>query len=356
MNYVAGGAGRALLFLGEQLYSVGNTLNNNAIHYTISAEDLRGGKKNFLIAQYFHDPNMTIDLENVFFNFNEIGLVTGNTIEQGGLSFKEEQVVAAAGGAVTPTQTPVAPVGMSGKILVWYKKPADKDWKDVTYNNGVTIPNATVGEVYCIKYFWNNLNAESMTLNANSEPAELQLVLIQDLYSVSVQKGVTTPGAKAGQAITICPRYKLNGNIDLNFAAGSTVGTSLSGTVLTVEPDSSCEGDYIFGYMTQEIFGAKWQNEVNAIAFEDADIALANGGTQALVCYVLFDGNKAPKIVDNSNFTFAVEDGGGYASVDNKGIVTAKTAGTAHISATLKGADPGNGPAVVGYAEVTVTG
>ena len=345
-----------MLFLGEQLYSVGNTLNNNAIHYTISAEDLRGGKKNFLIAQYFHDPNMTIDLENVFFNFNEIGLVTGNTIEQGGLSFKEEQVVAAAGGIVTPTQTPVAPVGMAGKILVWYKKPADKDWKDVTYNNGVTIPGATVGEVYCIKYFWNNLNAESMTLNANSEPAELQLVLIQDLYSVSVQKGVTTPGAKAGQAITICPRYKLNGNIDLNFAAGSTVGTSLSGTVLTVEDDSSCEGDYIFGYMTQEIFGAKWQNEVKAIAFEDADIALANGGTQTLVCYVLFDGNKAPKMVDNANFTFAVEDGDTFASVDTKGVVTAKATGTAHISATLKGADPGNGPAVVGYAEVTVTG
>ena len=181
MNYVAGGAGRALLFLGEQLYSVGNTLNNNAIHYTISAEDLRGGKKNFLIAQYFHDPNMTIDLENVFFNFNEIGLVTGNTVEQGGLSFKEEQVVAAAGGAVTPTQTPVAPVGMAGKILVWYKKPADKDWKDVTYNNGVTIPNATVGEVYCIKYFWNKINAESMTLNANREPAEVEIVLIQHM-------------------------------------------------------------------------------------------------------------------------------------------------------------------------------
>lgn len=356
MNYVAGGAGRALLFLGEQLYSVGNTLNNNAIHYTISAEDLRGGKKNFLIAQYFHDPNMTIDLENVFFNFNEIGLVTGNTIEQGGLSFKEEQVVAAAGGVVTPTQTPIAPVGMGGKILVWYKKPTEDDWKDVTYANGVTIPGATLGEVYCIKYFWNNPNAESMTLNANSEPAELQLVLIQDLYSVSVQKGVTTPGAKAGQAITICPRYKLNGNIDLNFAAGSTVGTSLSGTVLTVEDDSSCEGDYIFGYMTQEIFGAKWQNEVKAIAFEDADIALAANGTQTLVCYVLFDGNKAPKIVDNANFTFAVEDGTDFVSVDTKGIVTAKAAGTAHISATLKGADPDVNPAVVGYAEVTVTG
>ena len=108
--------------------------------------------------------------------------------------------------------------------------------------------------------------------------------------------------------------------------------------------------------MTEEIFGAKWQNEVKAIAFEDADIALKANGTQALVCYVLFDGNKAPKIVDNANFTFAVEDGNENASVNESGVVTAIKTGTAHISATLKGADPGNGPAVVGYAEVTVTG
>lgn len=353
MNYVAGGAGRALLFLGEQLYSVGNTMNSNAISYSITAEDIRGGRKNILLAQYFHDPNMTIELSNVFFNFNEIALATGNTIEQGGLSFKEEQVSAGAGGTVTPTQTPIVPVGMSGKATVWYKKPADDDWKTVTYTTGnITIPGASNGDVYCIKYFWNNMDATSMTLDANSEPDEVQLVLIQDLYSASVSKGNTTPGGKVGNVITICPRYKLNGTLDLNFAAGSTVGTSLSGTVLAVEDNSSCEGDYVFGYMTQEIFDAKWQNEVTAIAFEDADMALAAQSTQTAVCYVLFNG-KAPKIVDNANFTFAVEDGDSSVEVSAAGVVTAKAAGTAHISATLKGAD---GTPVVGYFEVTVTG
>lgn len=107
--------------------------------------------------------------------------------------------------------------------------------------------------------------------------------------------------------------------------------------------------------MTEEIFGAVWQDEVTAIAFEDADITLAAQGTQTLVCYVLFGGAKAPKIVDNANFTFAVEDGDTYASVDAKGVVTAKAAGTAHISATLKSADAGT-TTIVGYAEVTVTG
>lgn len=351
MNYVAGGAGRALLFLGEQLYSIGNTLNNNAIHYSITAEDLRAGRKNILLAQYFHDPNMTIDLKNVFFNFDEFGLVTGNTIEQGGLSLKEEQGTATTGGVVTPTQTPVAPVGMGGQIIVWYKKPSEENFKSVIYNGILTIPGAESGDVYCIKYFWNNINASSMTLNANNEPAEVQLVLIQDLYSTTIQKGATKPGAKVGNLITICPRYRLNGTIDLDFAAGSTTGTSLSGTVIAVNDDTSCEGDYIFGYMTQEIFDAKWQDEVKAIAFEDADISLASGESQTLVCYVLFDGNKAPKIMDNSNFTFAVEDGQSYVSVDATGKVSATSAGTAHISATLKNT---TNP-IVGYLEVTVT-
>ena len=107
--------------------------------------------------------------------------------------------------------------------------------------------------------------------------------------------------------------------------------------------------------LCEEIFGAKWQNEVKAIAFEDADIALKTAGTQTLVCSVLFDGNKAPKIVDNANFTFAEEDGDGVVTISTAGVVTAAKAGTAHISATLKGADPDVNPGVVGYAEVTVT-
>ena len=218
----------------------------------------------------------------------------------------------------------------------------------------MSIPNATVGEKYCVMYFYQNANADSIIIPVDYVPDELHVIILNDLFNADIS--TTNNATKIGRLITDIPRLQLDGAQDLNLTATSAATVSLSGSALAVDNTDSCEGESYYGTMTEEIFGAKWQNEVKAIAFEDADIALANGGTQTLVCYVLFDGNKAPKIVDNANFTFVAEDGGENASVNESGVVTAIKAGTAHISATLKGADPGNGPAVVGYAEVTVTG
>ena len=216
----------------------------------------------------------------------------------------------------------------------------------------MAIPNATVGEKYCVMYFYQNANADNIIIPVDYVPDELHVIIINDLFNADIS--TTNNATKVGRLITDIPRLQLDGAQDLNLTTTSAATVSLSGSALAVDSTDSCEGESYYGTMTEEIFGAKWQNEVKAIAFEDADIALANGGTQTLVCYVLFDGNKAPKIVDNANFTFAVEDGDTFVGVDTNGVVTAKTAGTAHISATLKGAD--GGVSVVGYAEVTVTG
>ena len=218
----------------------------------------------------------------------------------------------------------------------------------------MAIPNATVGEKYCVMYFYQNANADNIIIPVDYVPDELHVIIINDLFNADIS--TTNNATKVGRLITDIPRLQLDGAQDLNLTATSAATVSLSGSALAVDNTDSCEGESYYGTMTEEIFGAKWQNEVKAIAFEDADISLAQQGTQTLVCYVLFDGNKAPKIVDNANFTFTVEDGNENASVNESGVVTAIKTGTAHISATLKGADPGNGPAVVGYAEVTVTG
>lgn len=218
----------------------------------------------------------------------------------------------------------------------------------------MAIPNATVGEKYCVMYFYQNANADNIIIPVDYVPDELHVIIINDLFNADIS--TTNNATKVGRLITDIPRLQLDGAQDLNLTATSAATVSLSGSALAVDPADSCETESYYGTMTEEIFGAKWQNEVKAIAFEDADINLKASGTQALVCYVLFDGNKAPKMVDNANFTFTVEDGTENASVNESGVVTAIKTGTAHISATLKGADPGNGPAVVGYAEVTVTG
>lgn len=216
------------------------------------------------------------------------------------------------------------------------------------------IANAKIGEKYCVMYFYQNANADSIIIPVDYVPDELHVIIINDLFNADIS--TTNNATKVGRLITDIPRLQLDGAQDLNLTATSAATVSLSGSALAVDSTSSCESESYYGTMTEEIFGSKWQNEVKAIAFEDNDIVLDYQGTQTLVCYVLFDGNKAPKIVDNANFTFAVEDGNSYASVDASGVVRGLGAGTAYISATLKGADPDVNPGVVGYAEVTVTG
>lgn len=355
-NYVAGGPGRALMFRAGQLYSVGNTLGSNAIHFSITGEDIRAGAKNILLAQYFHDPNMSIDLTNVFFNFEDLALTTGNVIEMGGLSLNEEQVSVTAGGKAVPTETPIPAPYMGNDITVWYKKPTADSWNSAVYSvDGITIPNFTTGDVYCLKYFWNNENAKSMTLNASYEPEEVELVLIQDLYFVEKKGSENVPGGLAGHNITICPRYKFNGTTDLNFSAGSVVGTSLSGNVLAVEDANSCNGKQIFGYMTQEIRGTKWQDDVIALAIENADVEIAKNGTEALIVRAVFGKGMASQRKDNSNFTFTKVDSPAATAtgltVSADGVVKAgATSGVAVIEVALKGSNVS--PA---YVNVTVT-
>ena len=352
MNYVAGGVGKALIFLGNQLWGIANTLSDNTFDFTITAEDIRGGKKNVLLGQYFHDSNLAINLTNALFNFDDIALVIGSPVTQGSLSFKEEQVTAGQGGTLQASETPVATYG---EVVGWYKKPSDIAWSVGTFSgNTITVPGAKQNDVYCLKYFWTNENARGITIKADYEPSEVHLLIIQDLFSTEKQGEDYVPGAKAGSLITDIPRFKLNGTENLPFAAGSTATTSLSGNALAVVDDTDCEESFIYGTMTEEITGEQWQDNVVALAIENADIALTTGKTEALIVRAVYGGTTPSQRKDNSNFTFTVQDGGtSFASVaSGTGIVTPVANGTAYIEVTLT--DYANVPPA--YAEVTVTG
>ena len=103
--------------------------------------------------------------------------------------------------------------------------------------------------------------------------------------------------------------------------------------------------------MTQEIFGAKWQDDVIALAIESADMELANTASVQLIVRAVFGGNIASQRKDASNFTFTVATGSTtYIEVDNTGKVTAKATGTGYVTVTLK-----ENAAIQAVAEVTVS-
>lgn len=110
--------------------------------------------------------------------------------------------------------------------------------------------------------------------------------------------------------------------------------------------------------MTEEIFGAVWQENVVAIAVENGDVSLASGGVETLMVRAVFGGNIPAQRMPNSAFTFAVApspaDTTGGTQVDATGKITAgSTAGECVISVNLTGYTATVEPA---YALVTVTG
>ena len=351
-NIFTAGPARALFFSGDQLIGIGKTLSDTTFNTSITAEEVRGGPGNLLYGQYFHDSSLAVSITDAMFNLRYVAANLGVDVTKGGITVYES---GKAGEAVTtPGQIALTntPVAFDGTLIGWYKKPADDNWSVATINGEtMLVPGAIAGESYCIKYFYQNENAESITIKAQFAPKVLHLVLINDLYSGSAAD-VAASSSKYGRLITDIPNFQLDGNVNLAWAATSAATVPLNGKALAYDESTSCEEDPVYGTMTQEVFGAKWQDDVIALAIENADMELANNGSEQLIVRAVFGGNIASQRKDAANFTFAVATGSAtYIDVDNTGKVTAKAAGTGYVTVTLK-----ENTAIQAVAEVTVTG
>ena len=191
----------------------GKTLSDTTFDASITGEEVRGGPGNLLYGKYFHDSNLNIQITDAMFNLQYVAASLGVDVNQGGVSLYESPKAGetvSTGGKITLTETAVA---FDGTILAWYKKPADDDWTVATVSqNAITIPSAKNGDHYCVKYFYQNMNAKSITIKAQYVPKTLHLVLINDLYSGDVAN-VAASTSKYGRLITDIPQYQLDGKI-----------------------------------------------------------------------------------------------------------------------------------------------
>lgn len=352
MKKFLAGVARAILLRGNTIIGVANTLITSGFDFTIASEEIRGGQGNGLFGKYFHDSALNVTIEDAMFNLEYVAASLGTTLRQGGLSFKEEESTVATAKQIPLSTTPLA---LEGSLVAWYSKPGQDNWITGTVKNAngkyyIDVEAATVGEKYCIKYFWQNENAESIVIPVQYVPAELHVILINDEFSGEAIDSIDTTAI--GRLITDIPRLQLAGEQNLALSATGAATTSLSGSALAVASDAtSCETDAYYGTMTEEIFGATWQDNVVALAIENNDIELTTSETATLSVYAVYGGNKASQKKDNSNFTFTVVGGSSsIITVDGTGLVTAKGTGSAYVQVTLTGKD-NVAPA---YAQVTV--
>ena len=329
------------------------TLTESTFDFSITAEDVRGGQGNGLLGRYFHDSNMQVTLVDAMFDLQYMALSLGVNLESGGLSVKEEELTVGVDGTVTASETPVA---FTGSMIGWYKKPSDTEWSIGTFTGSkMTVSGGSQNDIYCVKYFYINENARSITIKSQYVPAELHVVIMNDLYSGDV--GSQSDATRYGRLITDIPRLQMDGNQTLNLAASSAATISLTGSALAVLSGDTCEEDPYYGTMTEEIYGAKWQDDVVALAVENSDIELAKSASETLIVRAVFGAGMASQRKDNSNFTFSVVNTPASTAtgttVDTKGVVKAGTqAGVAVVQVVLTD-EPNVAPA---FVTVTVTG
>ena len=306
-----------------------------------------------MLGRYFHDSNMQVTLVDAMFDLQYMALSLGVNLESGGLSVKEEELAAGTDGTVTASETPVA---FNGSMIGWYKKPSDTEWSIGTFTGSkMAISGASQNDPYCVKYFYINENAKSIKIKSQYVPSELHVVIMNDLYSGDV--GSQSDATRYGRLITDIPRLQMDGNQTLNLTATSAATINLTGSALAVLSGDTCEDDPFYGTMTEEIYGAKWQDDVVALAVENSEIELATTESEALIVRAVFGAGMASQRKDNSNFTFSVATTPASTAtgtaVDNKGVVKAGSqAGVAVIQVVLTGA-PEVDPA---FVTVTVTG
>ena len=329
--------GTALIFRGNEFAGIGNFLTENTFSFSASPNEVRGGANNPLLGRWFSNSTLNVTITNATFKLEYLAWSLGTTIEQGGTSFYEsqdgEKVVTA--GQIELKNKPAA---FNGAMIGWYKKPAETGWSigAITETGSkyyLAVAGAQPNDVYCIKYPYMDENARMMAIPADFNPDELHVVLLNDLYNADIN--TNSAASKVGRLITDIPRLSLDPSQDLTLSATSSAPTQLTGTALRYTSGESCESTAVYGTMTEQIYGTKWQDSVVALAVENADMELGASKTETAIVRVVYGGSVASQRKDNSNFTFAKVSGN--ATVDNKGVVNSGASGESVISVTLTG-------------------
>lgn len=334
-QYFLAGAANVDLYEGTTLFSSSKTMISNSIELGVTLEEIRAGQTAKLYGKYAHSAFMNMDLSDAMFRIEYIQKNVGGTIEIGGDAPITEQVVIGVGGAITVAQTPVV---WGGTEIVGWAKPVDgSNWTTITFvGKAATIPGATEGATYCVKYFTENSSAKTLTIPADFIPATVHAVLTANLYAGDASN--PSSGTKVGTVVIDIPRFMLNGSqtISLNMTGASN--TDLSGSALASQDAASCDDQGYYAKITEVILGSNWYDDALGLMIADGVIDIKTEEQETLKVYAVY-ANAAPKLLDNAILNFVIGTGDeGIATVGaNTGIVKGVGQGQTSVTITVAG-------------------
>lgn len=311
----------------DNLLFVGKTLLDSSVETTLSNTDVRAGKGNQLQYIYYHTAEMNITINEAQFSLAFLALNTGSSIETGANVWTEETVTIANGAGSVTKGTPLAV--QTQTVYGWVTK-EDDTVERVSFNGSqFNLTDKTYNGTVCVRYYTNDSAAQKVTVYADMLPSVIRLVMVGTLAS----SDATTN--KIGTVQIEVPRASMTGAFTLSMTPDAVAQTPLSVRALASNvTGGGCDGNRpIYATITEKIDGAKWYDNVIALAIEGGDFNMTEGTSKQLQVYAIKNDGSAAFLAPISGITFA-SDKADVATVES-GLVVAKTAGTATIKATV---------------------
>lgn len=350
-KYVIAGVGSAELIdktSGEKVADA-NTLVNSGMNFTVTAEDIRGGLANKLLAQYFHDSGLSITLEDALFDLNYISLNTGSTISVGGDVMTTEQVTTTVTNQITVLGTPQAFLGFG--TIGWYQVAGTTTWTKITFVGSVASVTLASGSVVCVRYVVEDSASEQIIVSSTFIPDQCYLLLTLPLFKTGMDTNTYSSASKVGEIQVEVPTFQLSGAMDMALTASGTTTSSLSGNALSsVVSGASCSTEGVYANIKKIIVGQDEFANVLDIVVLGADVELAVEETATLTVLKYYGAKIANSIVANSKLTFTSSAIGVATVGAHTGEILAISEGDALIEISVTTV-----PVLTTVANVTVT-
>lgn len=312
------------------------TLTESGLSFGVTEEEIRGGLGNSVIGSYFHDTSLALNMTDALFSLDYLAMNVGGIITNSADVLTMEQVTVSSG-KITVSSTPKK-FFTNEEIIGFVKLPSesDDDWRKVVFNGKEATTSIENGTVVCVRYCKEDASAREFKVASNFIPDQVSVLLRLPLFKAGTEKSTSyTSSSKVGEIQVAIPNFIFSGAQDLSLTASGAATTALSGKALmSFTGTEGCDDEGYYGIIKEVIFGAGEFDNVKAIVVENSDIDMAVGDTHTLSVLAIYNGNSAPRKLDNSKLTFTSSDAT-VATVTQDGIVNAVATGVANIEVVV---------------------
>jgi hypothetical protein len=343
-KFILAGTGRVDMYSPNYTDYIGSskTLTESGISLAVTAEEIRGGLGNSVLGQYFHDTGLTLNMTDALFSLEYLALNVGGTISAGATVVTMEQVTVGENGVITVSNQPQEFLAGNGYIAFVKRSFESEDaWRKVTFDEGAKTATTSFAkdDVVCVRYCMINESARKFKISSAFIPSQISIILTFPLFKTGTDAQSFTDSSKVGEIQIKIPNFMFDGAQDLSLTASGAATTSLSGKALvTYTGSEGCEDEGYYGEIIEVIYNKDEFADVKAIVVADANLDMLVDETKKLEVLAIYNGVTAPKVIDNSKLTFAVDTAGqSHVTVSNAGVVTALSAGKAEIKVTVTG-------------------